>query len=240
MESCKSTDLGRCEPCAIRRYGLCNTLTRDELLQIRQIAHRRVYKPGEQILMVEEETPFFAAIYSGAVKLSKILFDGRQQVVGLLLAPDCLGRVFGESSPYFAEATTDVELCCFPRSSFQQMLNDYPDLKQRLLEQTIDELDSARDWMVLLGRKSAEERVASLLLMLALRLQRTASEVRRPGNPIVLDLFLKRHEIGDYLGLTYETVCRQIRSLCEKGLISQSGRRRFAVPNLEALARAAG
>ncbi len=240
VRNCEVADLGRCEKCAIRRLGLCNSLTRDELLQIRQIAHRRVYGPGEQILVDQEEAPFFAAIYSGAVKLSKILFDGREQVVGLMLAPDCLGRVFGEPSPYFAEATTEVELCCFPRAGFQKMLEDYPGLKQRLLEQTISELDSARDWMVLLGRKSAEERVASLMLMLALRLDRTRQEARKADCPIILDLYLKRHEVGDFLGLTYETVCRQIRSLCEKGLISQSGRRQFAVPSLEALARAAG
>ena len=240
MRSCEATDLGRCEPCAIRRYGLCNALTRDELLQIKRIANPRTYKPGYQILMDEEEAPFFAAIYSGVVKLSKILFDGRQQVVGLLLAPDCLGRAFGEPSPYFAEATTEVELCCFPRAGFQQMLDDYPGLKQRLLEQTIDELDSARDWMVLLGRKSAEERVASLLLKLAMRLEHTRHDEQRTDHPIILNLYLKRHEIGDFLGLTYETVCRQIKSLCEKGLISQSGRRQFAVPNLEALAKAAG
>ncbi|MDA7948384.1 MAG: Crp/Fnr family transcriptional regulator [Hyphomicrobiaceae bacterium] len=240
MPGCDTTDLGRCESCAVRRFGLCNALTRDELRQIRQIANRRVYKPGDQILIGEEETPFFAAIYSGAVKLSKILFDGRQQVVGLLLAPDCLGRVFGKPSPYFAEATTDVELCCFPHTAFQKMLDDYPELKQRLLEQTIDELDSARDWMVLLGRKSAEERVASLLLMLAMRLRHTRYDARGTDCPVVLDLYLKRHEIGDYLGLTYETVCRQIRNLCEKNLISQSGRRQFTVPSLSALAQAAG
>lgn len=234
------SDLGRCDPCAIRRRGLCNALTVDELLRFRKIAHRRVYRPGEQILRGDERSDFFAAVHTGVVKLTKILLDGRQQVVGLLLPSDCLGRAFGKKNPYFAEAASEVELCCFSYAEFERKLDDFPGLKQRLLEQTLDELDRARDWMVLLGRKTAEERVASLLLMLATRAKRTGPDERVPGRPLALDLHLKRHEIADFLGLTYETVCRQITALKKMGLIRQPSPRRFSIPDPEALARTAG
>lgn len=240
MGASEVLDLGRCDPCVIRRKGICNALTRDELLRFRKIAHRRVYAPGEQILRGDEKSDFFAAVHTGVVKLTKILFDGRQQVVGLLLPSDCLGRAFGKRDPYFAEAATEVELCCFPYAGFERKLDDFPGLKQRLLEQTLDELDSARDWMVLLGRKTAEERVASLLLMLATRAARIACDPYVPGQPLALDLHLKRHEIADFLGLTYETVCRQITALKKMGLIQQPSRRRFSIPDPEALARTAG
>ena len=240
MDADTASELGRCTSCVIRRKGLCGALKEDELLQFRRIANRRVFKPGENILQSDDEPDFFAAVISGVVKLTKVLFDGRQQVVDLLLPIDCLGQVFGRRNSYYAQAATEVELCCFPYSGFEQMLEEFPDLKHRFLEQTLDDLESARDWMVLLGRKTAEERVASLLLMLATRV--SATETAHNGNtrPIALDLHLKRHEIADFLGLTYETVCRQFTALKDKGLIQQPSRRRFSIPDAEALARAAG
>ncbi len=240
MDAGKALDLGRCYSCAVRHSGLCNALTDDELLRLKKIAHRRRYAPGEVIFLGEEQTDFFAAVCSGVVKLTKVLFDGRQQVVGLLLPPDCVGRACGKKTPYFAEAATEVELCCFPHGSFEQMLDGVPELKQRLLEQTLDELDSARDWMVLLGRKTAEEKVASLLLMLVTRAKRFDDSGEDQQQPVVLDLHLKRQEIGDFLGLSYETVCRQITALKKRGIIEQPSRRRFRLPNPQALATIAG
>lgn len=240
MDAGKTYDLGRCTSCIIRRKGLCNALKDDELLRFRRIANRRIYAPGQNILQSDDEPDFFAAVISGVVKLTKVLFDGRQQVVDLLLPVDCLGQVFGRRSSYYAQAATEVELCCFPYSGFEQMLEYFPDLKQRYLEQTLDELDSARDWMVLLGRKTAEERVASLLLMLATRSTITGTGQNGTERPMALDLHLKRHEIADFLGLTYETVCRQFTALKNKGLIQQPSKRRFSIPDTKALARAAG
>ena len=240
MESCHEQTLGRCGSCVVRQTGICNALLGDELMRFKTIASRRKFAPGQHIHLADEKPEFFGAVVSGVVKLTKILFDGRQQVVGLLLPPDSVGRAFGRKAPCFAEAATEVELCCFPYAGFERMLDDFPGLKQRLLEQTLDDLDSALDWMVLLGRKTAEERVASLLLMLALRSTVPDGETSGRGRPRVLDLHLKREEIADFLGLTYETVCRQITMLKKRGLIELAGRRRVTVPNVDALARAAG
>ncbi|GAB4228135.1 MAG: Crp/Fnr family transcriptional regulator FnrL [Methyloligellaceae bacterium] len=232
---------GRCASCIVRETGICNALLCAELSRFRCIASRRVFAPGQQIHAADERPEFFGAIMSGVVKMTKILFDGRQQVVGLLLPGDSVGRVFGRKTPYFTEAVTRVELCCFPYAGFERMLEAFPGLKQRLLEQTLDELDTALDWMVLLGRKTAEERVASLLVMLARR-----SRIRRRGKhgapacAQTLELHLKREEIADFLGLTYETVCRQLSLLQKRGLIQLAGRKRVRVPDLGALALLAG
>lgn len=233
--------LGRCMPCVVRRMGICNALTCNELKQFRTIAGRRTFAPGQHIHLADEKPEFFSAVVSGVVKLTKVLFDGRQQVVGLLLPPDSVGRALGRKTPYFAQAATEVELCCFPYAGFERMLEDYPELKQRLLEQTLDELDGALDWMVLLGRKTAEERVASLLVMLATRSSiNDGDEETGPGCRQTLELHLKREEIADFLGLTYETVCRQFSMLKKRGLIELTGRRRVTVPDVGALAVAAG
>ncbi len=231
-------DIGRCGPCIVRQRGLCGALTRDEQLQFKKISRRRTYRPGETIYSANDESEFFAAVVSGVVKLTKILFDGRQQVVSLLLPPDCVGRPYGKGNTNFAVAATKVELCCYSYSAFEGLLEEFSGLKQRLFEQTLDELDAARDWMVVLGRKTAEERVASLLLLLASR-----SSLASPTEPVdhaAFELQMKRSEIADFLGLSYETVCRQITALKRKDVIRLTGTRRFAVPDVGALAALSG
>lgn len=239
-EADHACDLGRCEPCVIRHRGICNALTGDELLVFQQIACRRIYAPGELIVAGDSSEVFFAAVMSGVVKLTRLLSDGRQQIVGLLFPPDCLGRPFGKASPFVVEAATDVELCCFPYGGFQRLLTDFSGLSQRLLELTLNQLDETRDWMVLLGRKTAAERVASLLLTLATRSSASGGGLDAPSLPATFELQLKRAEIADFLGLTYETVCRQIVALGNDGVIQLDGTRRFKVLDPKVLSEMAG
>lgn len=234
------TKFGRCSVCALRQQGICGSLTGEELLEFRKIAFRRTYEPGEHIMTSGEQTKFFAGVTSGAVKLTKVLVDGRQQVVGLLLPPDCLISTFGHSNPYFAEAATKVEICRFSEAGFVRMLDRFSGLKQRLMEQTLGELDAARDWMVLLGRKTAEEKVASLLHMLTMRSNVLRPEYGAEHQNIIFELHLRREEIADFLGLTLETVCRQIKALRKKGVIQMFGVRRFSILDTDALNEIAG
>jgi CRP/FNR family transcriptional regulator len=170
------------------------------------------------------------------VKLTKSLADGRQQIVGLQFASDFIGRPFRAHSPYFAEAATDVELCTFPRAPFESLVREFPGLEHRLFEHTLDELDAAQEWMLLLGRKTAEERVASLLLMIAKRMSAVGCSSAAAGlNFVEFDLPLTRTDIADHLGLTIETVSRQITRLRGMNLIKLKGARRIVVPDLSAL-----
>ena len=98
---------------------------------------------------------FVASVVTGVVSLSKTLEDGRIQTVGLLLASDFIGRPERDVIDFDVTATTDVVLCCFERRRFKAMLEHTPHLSHRLLEMTLDELDAARNWMLLLGRKTA-------------------------------------------------------------------------------------
>ena len=172
----------RCEHCAIRHKAVCGALSDEELAGISKIARQRYIQPGQTIFSDEDDAEFFANIVTGTVKLSKTLADGRQQIVGLQFAPDFLGRAYGSENPFFAEAATDVELCCFPRDGFERLLKEFPGLEHRLFEHTLSELDAAREWMLLLGRKTAEEKVASFLLMIANRVpQYRLQTLRRIG-----------------------------------------------------------
>ncbi|MEC9346604.1 MAG: helix-turn-helix domain-containing protein [Pseudomonadota bacterium] len=225
----------RCDHCTVRHKALCGALSRDELADLNRIARTRRFVAGESIMSAGEDSGFLANIVGGVVKLTKIMADGRQQIVGLQFAPDFLGRAFRKNAAYHAEAATDVELCLFPRTPFESLLRAKPDMEQRLLEETLDELDSAREWMLLLGRKTAQEKVASFLCMIARRSpQAGCHHESAPVEPHYM-LPLSRTDIADYLGLTIETVSRQISKLKSQGIIRLHGIREFSVRDLAEL-----
>ena len=113
-----------------------------------------------------------------------------------------------------------------------------PHIGQRLLEMTLDELDAAREWMLLLGRKTAREKIASLLAIVGRR--DAALHLRKPQGQMVFDLPLTREAMADYLGLTLETVSRQISALKRDGVIELEGKRHVTVPDYNRLLEEAG
>lgn len=231
-----------CENCAVRHRALCNALSCDEIKRLSEIAFRRDYAAGALILGDSEEPEFFANIVRGVVKLTKVMHDGRQQIVGLQFASDFIGRPFAARNPFFAEAASQVELCCFRKRQFEELVRQTPDLEHRMFEHTLDELDAARAWMVLLGRKSAEERIASFILLIIDRAE-TGAGCRSSEDqlqPTLVELPLTRAEIADYLGLTIETVSRQFTRLKASGVIDVVRGRHIEVRNTTALREAAG
>ncbi len=223
----------KCDVCVVRHKAICSVLSEAELKDFNHIARHRSI-PAGQVIAADTDI-VFANILNGVVKLTKTLADGRQQIVGLQFPPDFMGRIYAKESPYFAEAATDVELCAFPKDGFEVMLRRYPGLEHRLFENTLDELDSAREWMLLLGRKTAKERVASLLLMIAQRAPNIGCAHTPEINFSRFSLPLTRADLGDYLGLTLETVSRQMTNLKKAGIIELVDNREIIVPDLAAL-----
>jgi CRP/FNR family transcriptional regulator len=232
--------LQRCEHCSVRHQAVCGAMDDTQVRKLAQIAHRKKIRAGQTIISDEEPVDFFANVISGAIKLTKTLPDGRQQIVGLLFAPDFLGRAYSKNNPYTAEAATDVEICTFPNAAFERLVSEYPGLQQRLFQHTLDELDAARDWMLLLGRKTAEEKVASFLYMLARRSMLTGCAHKNEAVSAAFELPLTRSDMADYLGLTIETVSRQLTRLKTSHVIRLSTNRLIMVPDMNRLALAAG
>ncbi|HEY6630698.1 MAG TPA: Crp/Fnr family transcriptional regulator [Rhizobiaceae bacterium] len=224
-----------CASCEARHRGICGALTPDQLVTLARSSSKHKVSEGEELVGDAESIDSFSNVLSGVVKLTKTLSDGRQQIVGLQFAPDFLGRPFKTESAVTAEAATKVELCSFPRRAIERMMADQPDLEHRLLQQTLKELDEARDWMVTLGRKTAAEKLASFLLMIARNIDPAAGERRA-----AFDLPLSRAEIADFLGLTIETVSRQLTRLRSEGVIRIEHTRHVIVDDLGRLAARAG
>ena len=223
-----------CLSCEARHRGICGALEPKQLLQLGRQAGQRNAKPGTELVALGEPTEGYANILSGVVKLTKLLPDGRQQIVGLQFAPDFLGRPFSEASDVSAEAASDVRLCAFPRSALENMVRQSPGLEKRLHAQSLRELDDAREWMLILGQKSASEKVASFLLHLASHIDPYVD-----GHSDTFDIPLSRADIADFLGLTIETVSRQISHLRKAGIISIQKNRHVSVNDFDALRNAA-
>lgn len=226
-----------CQSCEARHRGVCGALDPDQLVALSKTSSRYTIEPGAELIGDAETVNSYSNVLSGVVKLTKGLSDGRQQIVGLQFAPDFLGRPFKVESEINAEAATAVSLCSFPKASIERMMRESPELEHRLLKQTLKELDEAREWMVTLGRKTASEKVASFLLMIA----RNIDPATDPGtNSTSFDLPLTRADIADFLGLTIETVSRQLTRLRTEGVIRIENNRHVTVESLSRLERRSG
>ncbi|UWR22638.1 transcriptional regulator FnrL [Sulfitobacter sp. S190] len=225
----------KCSACPIRHRAVCARCDNAELVALDCIKSYRSFKAGDAILWRGEPLNFVASVVEGVAALSKTLEDGRTQMVGLLLPSDFIGRPGRSEIEFDVTATTDVTLCCFEHRPFEKMVIETPHLSQRLMELALDELDAARDWMLLLGRKTAREKIATFIEMLVRR-----SRVAELGADAQIPMHLTREQIANYLGLTLETVSRQFNALKKDGIIGFSDRRHFQVTNLAALHDATG
>ena len=228
----------QCGDCPIRHRAVCARCDADELVALEQIKYYRTYEAGQTVIWSGDKMNFVGSVVSGIATLTQTMEDGRTQMVGLLLPSDFVGRPGRLSAAYDVVATTDLVMCCFRKKPFEAMMVETPHIAQRLLEMTLDELDAAREWMLVLGRKTAREKIASLLSIIA---RRDAS--LKPGGmqgPLVFDLPLTREAMADYLGLTLETVSRQISALKKDGVIHLEGKRHVTIPDMGRLMEEAG
>ena len=224
-----------CRACEARHKGICGALSGEELQRLSKHTTKRVANRKQELIHEEDQVHSYSNILSGAVKLTKLMPDGRQQIVGLQFAPDFLGRPFMSESSFGAEVAVDVRLCTFPKDVLETMLGENPELENRLLRQVLKELDEARQWMLVLGRMTAKEKVASFLSLIADHI-----DPEHDGDSVTFELPLSRAEIADYLGLTIETVSRQFTALRKEGLIEIEGNRHIVVPSREDLKDATG
>lgn len=196
-----------CSACTIRHLTLCAGLAPEELSEISAISTPVELGPGDPLFDEGEPARYMFNVTAGCMKIYKLLMDGRRQVTGFLFAGEFMGLAHEDAYAYSAEAVTHATLCRFERHKLSDLLQRIPKLESQLLGIAGHELAAAQEQMVLLGRKTAREKIASFLLMLS----RQATRRGQPENPISLPM--SRADIGDFLGLTTETVSRTFTHL---------------------------
>ena len=227
-----------CSDCPIKHRAVCAYCEPSELMILESMKSYKTYQAGESIAFAGDEMMYVGSVVQGVARLSQTLEDGRKQMVGLLLPSDYVGRPGRAFAAFDVEATTEVTLCRFERKLFEKLLRDIPHLSERMLEMALDELDAAREWMLLLGRKTAREKIASLLAIIARR--QSISQEGESLNDITFELSLTREAMSEYLGLTLETVSRQINALKNDGVISLETKRNVTVKNFARLLEETG
>ena len=224
-----------CNACAIRNRAICADLDDSEIGLLNGIGRRRQLEAGEQLMWEGDEAVLVANVIDGVLKLASHSADGGEQILGLAYPSDFLGRPFGETAPYGVEALTEAQICVFERKDFDRFARDHPRLEHKLLERTLTELDRSRRWMMLLGRMNAGQKVASFLLELTDRLGKAGA-----GGETLVILPLSRQQMADVLGLTIETVSRQLSRLRSAGLIDPPSRREIVLRDKRELEELAG
>jgi len=232
MASCVHHAKGdECRFCNVRRLSVCAAIDADELSFLEDMSGDAVFEEKSTLFREEDAAISVYNVTSGMVRLVRSLPDGRRQITGFAMAGDFLGLSLEKSWTFSAEAVTDVRTCRFKRSTFEDFSDRKPHLMKRMHEFATHELSLAQDHMVLLGRLTAEEKLATFLLELKRRWTRVE------GHDIALiKLPMGRQDIADYLGLTIETVSRTINQMQRdrKLVIVPDGIRFVDVPYFEA------
>jgi CRP/FNR family nitrogen fixation transcriptional regulator len=183
------------------------------------------YRKDEEIYGEDEPAEYVYQIIRGAVRTYKLLSDGRRQIGTFHLPGDIFGLELGNNHRLAAEAIIDTTVRLVKRSSLEQAAGVDVRVARKLWSMTAGELRHAEDHMLLLGRKSAMERVANFLLEMDRRLAVAG----------MMALPMCRRDIGDYLGLTLETVSRALSQLHGEGVLGFSGARQIVLRNRQRL-----
>ena len=221
-----------CFDCAVRLEAVCGVLDEDELRAFRTSGATARVEAGQTLFYEGDPAAHVYTVTSGLLRLSKLLPDGRRQITGFVFPGDFLGITMEDEHAFTAEAIAAGELCRFARARFDAFVEAHSHLERRLYALAAHELSAARQQLVLLGRKTAAEKLASFILMLADRDGRErADDAER-----VVKLPMSRNDIADYLGLRIETVSRELTALKTARVIRLTGTHELRIVDEERLA----
>jgi len=219
-----------CATCAVREASVCGAIPESDLVRLGDAAVGGIARPGRSFIEEGDLATAFFNITSGTARLYKLLPDGRRQITGFANGGNFLGLAVSDTYAFSAEAIDTVRYCRFPRPRLRSLMRDFPLMEERLLSFASTELVAAQEQMLLLGRKSARERVASFLM---------ARSRLAVSSPPRFFLPMGRGDIADYLGLTIETVVRTLKKLRDEGMIEIANTSDVAIRDAAALKRLA-
>jgi CRP/FNR family transcriptional regulator len=226
-----------CQHCSVRDTAVCSALPEAGLAVLAARGQQRRIERGATLAKAGEPWPLCASVQRGLLKISHLGAGGHEAIVGLAWPGDFIGLPFAGQNiaAHDVVALSGVTLCVFPQAVMERTLADHPEMAQLLLARTLTELAAARGRVAVLARASALARVAGFLVETA----RRDPAARNCEGVAAIELPLRRGEMADLLGLTIETVSRQVRSLERAGVIGLPGGRAVLIQDPDALAEAA-
>lgn len=213
QDHCQASAAGICLGCRVRSVSVCSALKGQELEDLQSLLEDTTFSPKATLVTEGDPARHVFTLTSGTVRTFRLLPDGRRQLFGFLLPGDFLGLSLSDQYTFSAEAVDDVSACRFDRNKFAGLLDRYPSLLRRLHEAASSELAQAQDHAVLLGRRTAEQRLAAFIVGLRNRMKRLG------GSVVTIPLAMSRQDIADYLGLTIETVSRTVTAMTASRLV---------------------
>lgn len=224
-----------CSRCSVRDTALCGVLADTALAPMAAQGLQRTLARGESLIRAGDPVRVCANIQRGLMKISHVNTAGHEVILGLLWPGDFVGSPFldEQTARHDVVALSAVSLCVFPQAAIERMMIDHPVMERQLLSRTLAELGQVRGALSRLARATALARVAGFIM-------ETAKRSDDAGDAIsTIELPLSRGEMADLLGLTIETVSRQMTRLKTAGVIGLPGGRRVMIQDPDALAEAA-
>lgn len=190
---------------------------------------------GDSILERGVRSENVGYVLDGTLAMVQVFEDGKKHIVGLLVPTDIYGRLFDGPSNYRIEALSAARILSFPRAFFEQMLRDNLEAERLFLVHLLDEVDAAREWLLLISGRKAVNRLASFLSILLRR-----SKFKRISGQAVVHVPLSRKDLANYLGARTETLSRAFHELERRGILRIVDSYHFRIADEEALIDASG
>jgi CRP/FNR family transcriptional regulator len=222
-----------CVHCDLGPMAFCAGLSTKQFRCFMTILGQASIEPDTTIFREGDSAQHLYTITAGAVKLYKLLPDGRRQITAFLFPGDFFGMSINDNYAYTAETMSPVVVCRFPRRKLEALFDELPMLEKKLLGATTQELAAAQEQMLLLGRKTAREKLATFLVVLWKKLSAKGDK-----SPLFV-LPMNRSDIADFLGLTIETVSRTLTGLKRDGLILLPDANHVSIERFDELLRIA-
>jgi CRP-like cAMP-binding protein len=204
----------------------------EDLRALKQIGTTMRIGRGQTIFNEGDPAEYAYKLVSGVVRLCKHMADGRRQIVQFLFPGDFFSFMELAGHKLSAEAVSDVVLTCYSRRGIAQLGKEKPSVRERFLTLMSQRLHYMHDHLIMLGRQTATERVASFLVLL---LERVGT-----GEDQIVDVAMTRQDMADYLGLTIETVCRVLTKLKRRRIIDIPDLHSLVLKDIDAVYSMAG
>lgn len=219
-----------CGDCPVQDQAACSRLDDTQRMRLEAMGRGGVYRAGETIFHAGDDNRQCATLVSGLLKIVDCDSEGVERIITLIHPAGFVGELFAPLHRYDIVALNTARICQFPRDDYEKMVDESPELTQGLLRRALQSVEDNRKFLALVNRRTAREKVAGLLLALA---DASGPAPCEPARHI--DMCMTREEMAALLGITMETVSRQISQLEAAKLIRRTGAQRIEILDHAAL-----